>query len=141
MAATAAVAPAGLPAAGPAVAPAATPAPKASASSSSRPRSSSSTRSSRLSWSKVGLTPPRKPDVGDLGGFLAGLVGYALFLSYIRYGPGGPKGWVEAKFINKPMTLTASSSSTSSSSSSASSSSYLVGILPGAGYSTTSAEV
>lgn len=35
-------------------------------------------------------------------GVLLGLVLYALLLSYVRYGPDGVRGWVAAKFLNKP---------------------------------------
>lgn len=54
--------------------------------------------------SKVSLTPPRRPSAGDLGGFFAGLVLYALALNYIRFGPAGVKGWLGAKFVNRPAT-------------------------------------
>lgn len=49
------------------------------------------------------LTPPKSLNSGDVAGFLGGLVGYALFISYIRYGAGGPTGWLKAKFLNKPL--------------------------------------
>lgn len=135
------VAPAGLPAAGkvgaakpPATS--ATPSPAQAPASSSSNRRSSSTRTSS-SWSKalskVKPVLPRKPDAGDLAGFCAGLVGYAIGLSYIRYGTDGPKGWISAKFINKPLTPTAQAGPSTPS---ASSSNYLVGTIPGAGYAT-----
>lgn len=54
--------------------------------------------------SSITLTPPRKPSAGDLGGFAAGLLLYALALSFLRYGPAGPKAWLMAKFLNRPMT-------------------------------------
>lgn len=52
---------------------------------------------------KVTLTPPRKLSAGDASGFAFGLIAYALFINYIRYGPAGVRGWIAAKFINKPL--------------------------------------
>lgn len=50
------------------------------------------------------LTPPRKLSGGDLGGFVAGLFAYAIFLNYIRFGQDGVKSWLRAKFLNEPNT-------------------------------------
>lgn len=47
--------------------------------------------------------PPRSTNVKDWGGFAFGLVVHALVMSYIRYGKEGPKGWLKAKFLNKPI--------------------------------------
>ena len=52
--------------------------------------------------SRMTLTPPKRLGSGDLGGFLAGLLAYALVLNYLRGGPEGVKGWVGAKFLNRP---------------------------------------
>lgn len=52
---------------------------------------------------KVTLTPPKKLSAGDASGFAFGLIAYALFINYIRYGPAGVRGWIAAKFINKPL--------------------------------------
>lgn len=42
--------------------------------------------------------------VTDAGsGWILGLIAYALFRSYVVYGPPGPKGWLAAKFINRPL--------------------------------------
>lgn len=49
------------------------------------------------------LTPPRRLTAKDTSGFLFGLVLYAVALSGIKYGVDGPKGWLSAKFLNKPM--------------------------------------
>jgi hypothetical protein len=50
------------------------------------------------------LRPPRTPVGGkDWAGFALGLVLHALVVSYIRYGKAGPKGWLAAKFLNKPI--------------------------------------
>lgn len=49
------------------------------------------------------LTPPKRLSVGDSSGFLFGLVIYALALNGIKHGPPGIKGWLAAKFLNKPM--------------------------------------
>jgi hypothetical protein len=50
------------------------------------------------------LRPPRTPFGGkDWAGFALGLVLHALVVSYIRYGKAGPKGWLSAKFLNKPI--------------------------------------
>ncbi|MFL6144534.1 MAG: hypothetical protein ACJ72N_22060 [Labedaea sp.] len=35
-------------------------------------------------------------------GVLLGLLAYALLLAYIRYGPDGVRGWLAAKFLNRP---------------------------------------
>jgi hypothetical protein len=40
--------------------------------------------------------------VNDGAGFLLGLFVYALVLNYLRGGPDRVKGWLAAKFINKP---------------------------------------
>jgi hypothetical protein len=53
---------------------------------------------------KVTLTPPRRLTAGDASGFAAGLVLYCLFINYLKYGPKGVRGWISAKFINKPLT-------------------------------------
>lgn len=47
------------------------------------------------------LRPPTRAK--DAGGFLAGLLLYTGVIVYIRYGPAGWKGWLKAKFLNKPM--------------------------------------
>jgi hypothetical protein len=55
--------------------------------------------------SRLTLTPPKKLNGGDVGGFLAGLGLYALALNYLRHGPDGVKGWMAAKFLNRPASL------------------------------------
>lgn len=68
-------------------------------------------------WPKVGSSKtgpgwgslrPRSPArvptrAADAGGFLTGLALYTVVVIYIRYGPEGWKGWLSAKFLNKPM--------------------------------------
>jgi hypothetical protein len=56
-------------------------------------------------WSSVQPTSPaRLPTrMSDAGGFLSGLALYTVVVIYIRYGPEGWKGWISAKFLNKPM--------------------------------------
>lgn len=49
------------------------------------------------------LIPPRSTKAKDWGGFAFGLVVHALVMSYIRYGKEGPKGWLRAKFLNRPI--------------------------------------
>lgn len=49
------------------------------------------------------LKPPKRLSARDASGFLFGLVLYAIALSGIKYGVDGPKGWLSAKFLNKPM--------------------------------------
>jgi hypothetical protein len=49
------------------------------------------------------LRPPRGLTSKDAGGFALGLLVQALAVSYIRYGAAGPKGWLSAKFLNKPI--------------------------------------
>jgi len=49
------------------------------------------------------LKPPKSVSAKDMGGFALGLVLHALVVSYIRYGKAGPKGWLSAKFLNKPI--------------------------------------
>jgi hypothetical protein len=60
-------------------------------------------------WQSVKPTSPaRLPTrMSDAGGFLSGLALYTVVVIYIRYGPEGWKGWLAAKFINKPMDATA----------------------------------
>ncbi len=62
---------------------------------SARPRGKS-----KSSWPHPTLTPA----VSDGTGFALGMVLYALGLNYLRYGPAGVKGWLSAKFFNKPDT-------------------------------------
>lgn len=49
------------------------------------------------------LRAPRSASARDAGGFALGLLIHALVVSYIRYGKAGPKGWMAAKFLNKPI--------------------------------------
>lgn len=49
------------------------------------------------------LIPPRSVNARDWGGFAFGLILHALVVSYIRYGKEGPKGWLRAKFLNRPI--------------------------------------
>lgn len=75
-----------------------------------------------------GRRPPNKPKGGSsplrslgnvatgkkadtAGGFVLGLLGYALVLSFIREGPHGPVRWLSAKFLNKPLPDTSSGTS------------------------------
>jgi hypothetical protein len=55
---------------------------------------------SRGSWSPT-LSPPRR--ARDVGGLAFGLLLYTAAITYIRYGPAGWKGWLSAKFLNKPI--------------------------------------
>lgn len=48
------------------------------------------------------LTPPKKLTANDGAGFLGGLLLYVLALNYLRYGKDGVKGWLAAKFVNRP---------------------------------------
>ena len=48
------------------------------------------------------LTPPKKITASDGAGFLGGLFLYVLVLNYLRYGREGVKGWLGAKFVNRP---------------------------------------
>jgi hypothetical protein len=48
------------------------------------------------------LTPPKKITANDGAGFLGGLLLYVLALNYLRYGKDGVKGWLGAKFVNRP---------------------------------------
>jgi hypothetical protein len=41
--------------------------------------------------------------VADAGGFASGLLLYTVAIIYVRYGPDGWKGWLSAKFLNKPI--------------------------------------
>jgi hypothetical protein len=54
---------------------------------------------SKGSW-KPTLAPGR---ARDAGGLLAGLLLYTGVSVYIRYGTAGWKGWLSAKFLNKPL--------------------------------------
>lgn len=57
-----------------------------------------------LDVGKPTLKLPGKPSAGDVSGFAFGLLLYVLALSYIKYGKDGPRAWLAAKFLNKPMT-------------------------------------
>lgn len=48
--------------------------------------------------------------INDGAGFLLGVVLYALALNYVQGGPGQARGWLSAKFLNKPYQRTGSSS-------------------------------
>jgi hypothetical protein len=61
-------------------------------------------RSAGNAFKSATLTPPKRLSARDASGFLFGLVLYAVALSGIKYGAAGPKGWLSAKFLNKPMT-------------------------------------
>lgn len=50
------------------------------------------------------LTPPSRLSAKDASGFAFGLIAYAIVLAGIKYGPAGVRGWISAKFVNKPMT-------------------------------------
>jgi hypothetical protein len=45
-------------------------------------------------------SPSLRP--GDGGGFLAGLLLFALGNAFLRYGPAGVTSWLGAKFVNRP---------------------------------------
>lgn len=53
---------------------------------------------------RLSLTPPKRLTARDGSGFLFGLLLYVLGLNYLRHGPEGVKGWLAAKFLNKPWT-------------------------------------
>lgn len=48
------------------------------------------------------LTPPKRITASDGAGFLGGLLIYVLALNYLRFGRDGVKGWLAAKFVNRP---------------------------------------
>jgi hypothetical protein len=70
-------------------------------------------RNSGPGWAAFKPTSPTKPPtrLADAGGFLSGVALYMVVVIYIRYGPEGWKGWLSAKFLNKPI---ASGNSTAS---------------------------
>lgn len=41
----------------------------------------------------------------DGAGVLLGFVAYALLVNWLRHGPAGTKGWLAAKFLNRPAAL------------------------------------
>lgn len=51
---------------------------------------------------RISLSPPKRLTAKDGSGFLFGLLLYVLALNYVRHGPEGVKGWLGAKFLNKP---------------------------------------
>ncbi|MFC8717776.1 hypothetical protein [Kitasatospora sp. NPDC057198] len=63
---------------------------------------------SRGRWRPT-LTPPTR--ARDTGSLLTGKLLYVGLITYIRYGTAGWKGWLSAKFLNKPIQGTASSPS------------------------------
>lgn len=54
----------------------------------------------RGSWSPTLHAPAR---ARDAGGLLVGLLLYTATITYIRYGVAGWRGWLSAKFLNKPL--------------------------------------
>jgi hypothetical protein len=66
--------------------------PAGAPASASRPSSPASARSApSVAW------VPK-----DAAGFVLGLIGYALFINWVQGGLPQAKGWIAAKFINKP---------------------------------------
>lgn len=53
---------------------------------------------------RLTLAPPKRLTARDGSGFLFGLLVYVLGLNFVRHGPEGVKGWLGAKFLNKPWT-------------------------------------
>lgn len=53
---------------------------------------------------RISVLPPRRLTAKDTSGFVIGLFCYVLALNYVRHGPEGVRGWLAAKFINKPWT-------------------------------------
>lgn len=53
-------------------------------------------------WHSPTLHAPRRLSVADGSGFALGLVLYALGVNYLRHGPAGVRGWMAAKFLNRP---------------------------------------
>lgn len=45
----------------------------------------------------------RQQTAHEVGGLLFGLIVYSLVINGIRYGTPGVKGWLSAKFVNRPM--------------------------------------
>ncbi len=64
------------------------------------------------STARPAASPPaagRAPTValrlpGEAGGAALGLLAWALAVNYLRYGPAGVRGWIGAKFANRPFT-------------------------------------
>jgi len=81
--------------------PEATPEPAPAATSPTPPASKRSS-SSGGGLPTPSLTPPRRLSAADGGGFLLGLLLFALGQSYLRYGATGVTSWFGAKFLNKP---------------------------------------
>lgn len=97
-------------------APAATPAAPKSGSKKpggkGKPSAFQRARTAGPGWSSLKPTSPMKPPnrVADAGGFLTGLALYTVVVIYVRYGAAGWKGWLSAKFLNKPMASSTSGS-------------------------------
>ena len=75
-------------------------------STGSRPTAPGSSQASAgPSWSQLKPTSPARPPrrLADAGGFLTGIGLYMVVVIYVRYGAEGWKGWLSAKFLNKPM--------------------------------------
>lgn len=84
-------------------APAAAPAAKAAAPAGKTSGNGRKSSGGRTGVLKPGLRIPRTASAKDAGGFAFGLLLYAITVSYIRYGATGPKGWLSAKFLNRPL--------------------------------------
>jgi hypothetical protein len=57
------------------------------------------------------VASPGGPQVADTGaGVILGAVLWALVLNWLRYGAAGARGWLSAKFLNKPMQVNAATS-------------------------------
>lgn len=95
-------------------APAAPAAPKSGSKPNGKGKSSAfqKARTAGPGWSSLKPTSPMKPPTraANAGGFLTGLALYTVVVIYIRYGAAGWKGWLSAKFLNKPMASSASGS-------------------------------
>ncbi len=55
-----------------------------------------------VDWGATRRWLARRPGVSDASGFLLGLLGFALFQTYLRDGWAGVRGWLAAKFLNQP---------------------------------------
>jgi len=58
-------------------------------------------RSSRGSTRPPQIPRRAKATANDAAGVLLGFLGYVLFLTYLRAGPGGVGQWFKAKFLNE----------------------------------------
>lgn len=81
------------------------PAPRDASTASTGDATVSGQARDAVDWGASGRWLRTRPGVSDASGFLLGLLGFALFQAYLRGGWAGVRGWLGAKFLNRPSNI------------------------------------